>query len=59
MLKSMMLTLAILVGSGFFYLMGYVSMTGIDLSIMTNLIEFWVFHGFVLICVIVALKQVW
>jgi hypothetical protein len=59
MLKSIAQTIAILIGGGFLWLMGMVSMTGVSLSNPVDMAVFLIFNAFVLGVVVVALKQLW
>ena len=59
MLKAVISTFAVLVGSAFAFLMGAISMTGLNLSIPVNMVFFLGYNGFVLLGVVIALKQVW
>ncbi len=59
MLKSIISTFVILVAGASVFLMGAVSMTGVDLSLPVNIIEFIVTNGLILIGIIAALRQVW
>jgi hypothetical protein len=59
MLKALVNTVITLVCGAFAFLLGAVFMTGLNLSLPINMIGFLGYNGFVLLGVVLALKQIW
>lgn len=59
MLKALVNTVITLACGAFAFLFGAVFMTGLNLSIPINMIAFLGYNGFVLLGVVLALKQIW